>query len=336
MAEDTPDYAELYRADEEGGRCALVAAAYERAAAEMHKAVVGQDGLIEALMLALLANGHVLLEGVPGTAKTLAVRAFSRICRMEFARVQFTPDLMPSDVIGTNVFDPRTAEFRLRKGPVFAGVLLADEVNRTPPKTQAALLEAMEERAVTIDGVRHQLPEPFLVCATQNPIEFEGTYPLPEAQVDRFMLKVIVDYPSPEDEHAILLRYQEGFRATDLDATGIEPVLDLHRLRELRACADSTTVTAEVRSYIAAISRTCRASRHALLGPSPRATISLMLAAKARAAISGTDYVTPDDVKAVAPTVLRHRFILRPESEMEGVSADYIVQSVLESVEVPR
>jgi len=255
---------------------------------------------------------------------------------MEFARVQFTPDLMPSDVIGTNVFDPRTAEFRLRKGPVFAGVLLADEVNRTPPKTQAALLEAMEERAVTIDGVRHQLPEPFLVCATQNPIEFEGTYPLPEAQVDRFMLKVIVDYPSPEEEHAILLRYQEGFRATDLDATGIEPVLDLHRLRELRACADSTTVTAEVRSYIAAISRTCRASRHALLGPSPRATISLMLAAKARAAISGTDYVTPDDVKAVAPTVLRHRFILRPESEMEGVSADYIVQSVLESVEVPR
>lgn len=303
---------------------------------EMHKAVVGQDDLLRSLLVATLANGHVLLEGVPGTAKTLAVRAFSRVIGADFARVQFTPDLMPSDILGTNVFNPQTGEFKLRKGPVFTGVLLADEVNRTPPKTQAALLEAMEERAVTIDGVTYPLPTPFLVCATQNPIEFEGTYPLPEAQLDRFMLKVVVDYPSEAEETEILGRYQAGFRASDLEACGIRQVLLPHRLHQLQHELARLTVAPAVQEYITRLSRAARAHRDVLLGPSPRGTIYLMLTAKVMAALEGRSFVTPDDVKAMAPAVLRHRIIIKPESEMEGVTPEKVVLNVLETVEVPR
>lgn len=303
---------------------------------EMHKVVVGQDALLRALLIALFADGHVLLEGVPGTAKTLAVRCFARVFGALFSRVQFTPDLMPSDIIGTNVFDPRTAEFRLRKGPVFTGVLLADEINRTPPKTQSALLEAMEERAVTIDGTTHRLPEPFLVCATQNPIEFEGTYPLPEAQLDRFMLKVNVEYPAEHEETEILGRYQAGFRATDLDSVGIRCIVRPPDLRPLREAVNAVTVTPEVRGYMTRLCRAARSHRDAMLGPSPRGTIYLLLTSKVVAAMNRRNFVTPDDVKAVAHLVLRHRVLMRPESEMEGITPEHIIQSVLDTVEVPR
>jgi MoxR-like ATPase len=220
-----------------------VAAAAERIIAEMHKSLVGQHELVELLAVALFANGHVLLEGVPGTAKTLAVRTFAAVCDVPFVRIQFTPDLMPSDILGTSVYDPKAGEFSLKKGPIFAGILLADEVNRTPPKTQAALLEAMEERRVTIDGVGHPLPDPFLVCATQNPVEFEGTYPLPEAQLDRFMLKIQIDYPSAEDELSVLGRYQSGFRAADLSTANLHPVVDGRTLPELRRVVDSRSTS---------------------------------------------------------------------------------------------
>lgn len=303
---------------------------------EMAKAVVGQEELVEMLTVALLANGHVLLEGVPGTAKTLAVRAFARLCDLPFARIQFTPDLMPSDVIGTNIFDPATTSFTLRKGPIFTGILLADEVNRTPPKTQSALLEAMEERKATIDGVSHALPEPFLVCATQNPVEYEGTYPLPEAQLDRFMLKVQVGYPSQEEEERILERYQRGFRANDLDAAGIAPVASPKEISEARDSVNRVTVSADVRRYIVAIAREGRANRHLFLGPSPRASVTLMLAVRALAASGGRDFVTPDDVKMIALPALRHRILLKSESEIEGFTTDRVLQSLLETVEVPR
>jgi MoxR-like ATPase len=313
-----------------------VAQAAEQIFHEMRKAIVGQDELIEMLAVALFANGHVLLEGVPGTAKTLAVRTFARICDVPFARIQFTPDLMPSDIIGTSVFDPREGTFNLKRGPIFAGLILADEVNRTPPKTQAALLEAMEERRVTIDGVGHTLPDPFMVCATQNPVEYEGTYPLPEAQLDRFMLKILVDYPSAEEEQSILMRYQSGFRAGHLETANIQPVMSGAALPGLRKHVDAVTVSPAVQKYIVDIARAARANRHLTLGPSPRAAITLMLASKALAAIRDRDFVTPDDIKTLAGPTLRHRILLRPESEIEGFSADRVMQSVLETVEVPR
>jgi MoxR-like ATPase len=308
----------------------------ERITEEMHKAVVGQEELVEMLVVALLAGGHVLLEGVPGTAKTLSVRTLARIFDVSFARIQFTPDLMPSDILGTSIYDQREQQFNLKKGPIFAGLLLADEVNRTPPKTQSALLEAMEERRVTIDGVSHSLPEPFLVCATQNPIEYEGTYPLPEAQLDRFMLKVNVSYPSAEDEQDILSRVQGGFRAQNLDTADIVPVLQGTDLPRYRAEVEAVRVDPVVQRYIVQIVRATRENRHLMLGASPRAAITLLLTAKALAAIRGRDFITPDDVKTMARPVLRHRLILRPESEIEGYDSDRIVEGVLQSVEVPR
>lgn len=304
--------------------------------AEMRKAVVGQDDMVEMLAVALFANGHVLLEGVPGTAKTLAVRSFARICDIPFARIQFTPDLMPSDVIGTNVFDPSSASFRLRKGPIFTGLLLADEVNRTPPKTQAALLEAMEERRVTIDGEPYPLPAPFLVCATQNPIEYEGTYPLPEAQLDRFMLKVSLDYPSVEEETAVLTRYHDGFRAMNLDTAGLRKVVRREDLPALRAEVDAVQVSLANRRYIVDIARAVRESRHVTLGPSPRASVLLMLASRALAAIRGRNFVTPDDVKDLSRAVFGHRVLLRPDSEIEGHTVGQVIDAVLEQVPVPR
>ena len=303
---------------------------------EMGKAIVGQEELIEMLIVAVLAGGHVLLEGVPGTAKTLSIRTLARIFNVSFSRVQFTPDLMPSDILGTSVFDPRTQEFNLKKGPIFAGLVLADEINRTPPKTQSALLEAMEERRVTIDGISHSLPLPFLVCATQNPIEYEGTYPLPEAQVDRFMLKVTVAYPSETDEQAILARIQGGFRAQNLDTADILPALEGAELPQYQAEVERVRVEPSVLRYIVQIIRATRENRHLTLGASPRAAITLLMTAKALAAIRGRDFVTPDDVKTLSRPALRHRLLLKPESEIEGYTAERLIESILQSVEVPR
>ncbi len=308
----------------------------QRIATEMHKAVIGQDTLIEMLTVAVLSGGHILLEGVPGTAKTLSIRALARIFGVSFARIQFTPDLMPSDILGTSVFDPRTQEFHLKRGPIFAGLLLADEINRTPPKTQSALLESMEERRVTIDGITHDLPDPFLVCATQNPIEYEGTYPLPEAQLDRFLLKVEVGYPEASEEEALLGRIQSGFRAQNLDTAEIEMVIHGSELPNYRAIVDRVQVHPAVVRYIVQIVRATRENRHLLLGGSPRAAITLHSTSKALAALHGRDYVTPDDVKHMARSVLRHRMIVRPESDIEGYTTDRIVTTLLDTVEVPR
>ncbi len=308
----------------------------QRITTEMHKAIVGQDELVEMMIVAVLAGGHILLEGVPGTAKTLSVRTLARIFDVSFARIQFTPDLMPSDILGTSIYDPRTQEFNLKRGPIFAGLVLADEVNRTPPKTQSALLEAMEERRVTIDGIPNNLPEPFLVCATQNPIEYEGTYPLPEAQLDRFMLKVNVGYPAAEEEERILAKVQAGFRAQNLDTADIVPVLSGSDMPGYRNLIEKVRVDPTVLRYIIQIARATRENRNLLLGASPRAAITLLNTTKALAAIRGRDFVTPDDIKTMARPVLRHRLVLRPESEIEGYTNDRIVETVLQSVEVPR
>lgn len=312
-----------------------VRALTQRIAHEMRKTLVGQDQLVEMLVVAILAGGHVLLEGVPGTAKTLAIRTLARIFDVSFARIQFTPDLMPSDILGTSVFDPRTQQFNLKTGPIFAGLVLADEVNRTPPKTQSALLEAMEERRVTIDGVGHPLPPPFLVCATQNPIEYEGTYPLPEAQLDRFMLKVLVPYPTEQDEQDILARVQAGFRAQNLDRIDIQPALSVTDLPNYQAEVERVYCKPDVQKYIVDIVRATRANRHLIIGASPRAAITLLLTSKALAAMRGEISVTPDHVKYLAGPVLRHRLALRPESEIEGFTPDRVLEAVLQSVRVP-
>jgi MoxR-like ATPase len=308
----------------------------ERIRQEMAKVVVGQEHVIEQLLTATLARGHVLLEGVPGTAKTLITKALSVCLRGGFKRVQFTPDLMPSDVIGTTVFDMQAGAFHLRKGPVFTNFLLADEINRTPPKTQAALLEAMEERQVTIDGVTHQLEEPFVVFATQNPIEFEGTSPLPEAQLDRFMLKVTIEYPSEAEEIGLLRHYHQGFDPHRLDLAGMAAVAGGGDLEAWRAEIASVTVSEEVLSYIAAIVRQSRQLVNTVLGGSPRASIALLQGGKALAAVRGRDYVIPDDVKELAHPALRHRIILQAEAEIEGMTPDTVVDGLLEQIPIPR
>lgn len=304
--------------------------------AEVGKAIAGQERPIEQALVAILANGHVLLEGVPGVAKTLLVRTLAKTLGLEFGRIQFTPDLMPSDVVGTSIFDPKDGEFKLRKGPVFVNVLLADEINRTPPKTQAALLEAMEERQATIDGEAHKLPPPFIVFATQNPIDFEGTYPLPEAQQDRFLLKVIVDYPTPEVELEVLRRHHAGFRPQRLEDVGVRTVVDVPGLLAAQAEVQNVVVEEKVFPYILELVHATRKSNDILVGGSPRAGIALLNCGKAMAALRGRNFVIPDDIKELALPILRHRVLLRPEAEVEGLTADRVLTSLIEAQIVPR
>jgi MoxR-like ATPase len=307
----------------------------EQARAQLSKVLVGQDEFIQQLLVVVLCRGHALIEGVPGLAKTLAVKALAKVLQLEFQRVQCTPDLMPADVIGGNIFNSATSGFTLHRGPLFTDLLLVDEINRTPPRTQSALLESMEEAQVTIDGTRHQLSDFFTVFATQNPIEFEGTYPLPEAQLDRFLLKIRVGYPSSEEEIAILERYQTGFDAHQLERMELQS-LGMEALREARATVSSVQVEPGIFRYVSELVRRSRDWPSLSLGASPRAGLSLLLAAKAIAAIDDRDYLVPDDVKQIAPAVLRHRVVLKPEADLEGVSAEQVVRDLLAAVEVPK
>jgi MoxR-like ATPase len=307
-----------------------------RIAAGMERVVVDAQRASFALTIALLARGHVLVEGVPGTGKTLAVRALALLLGLQFRRIQFTPDMMPADVIGTTVFNPATAEFSLRAGPIVANVVLADEINRTPPKTQAALLEAMEEGRITIDGAPMLLPVPFLLCATQNPIEYEGTYPLPEAQLDRFMVKLASSYPSEERELALLERVANGFDARELEASGIAPVTDAAGVVAAQRAIRDVHLSPGVREYTYRIAAATRTHPRLTLGASPRAGIALLLASQAAAAIDGRAFATPDDVKETAPLVLPHRLIVAPDAEIEGVTAGDVLREILAVVPVPR
>ena len=303
---------------------------------EAARVIVGQDEPFELLTIALFTGGHVLLEGVPGTAKTLMAKTMARLVRARFGRIQFTPDLMPSDILGTSVFDINSGQFHLRKGPIFTQILLADEINRAPAKTQAALLEAMEERQVNLDGARHLLEPPFMVIATQNPLEYEGTYPLPEAQLDRFLFKVNVPYVSTDVETEILRRYHHGFDARDLDAMELQPQLDTTDFAAIRALINRVVVEDGILAYIANVAAASRQSPDLTLGASTRASTHVLLAAKTYAAMQGRDYVTPDDVKFVTPPVYRHRLLLKPEAEIEGLDADAVIRQLLGQVNVPR
>ena len=311
------------------------AATIERVVAQLGSVVLGQDAAIRDATAALIARGHVLLEGVPGTAKTLLVRALSLALGLEFRRIQFTPDLMPSDITGVNLLGGQ-GTFSFRPGPIFGDLVLGDEINRAPAKTQAALLEAMQERRVTVDGVSHQLSEHFTVFATQNPVEFEGTYPLPEAELDRFMLKVLLGYPAAEVEQGILERVIGGFEADEPASYGIERVLEAGGLGELRRAARAVRAEPSLLAYVTAVVRATREAPALTLGASPRAGVALLKVAQAAALMEGRSYVVPDDVKALAPAVLRHRIAVAPELELEGVSADAALRAVLDRIEVPR
>jgi MoxR-like ATPase len=313
-----------------------VSSTTEHILTELRKVVVGQNEVIEQILIALLAEGHSLIEGVPGTAKTLTVKTLARIIGAQFNRIQFTPDLMPSDITGTNVFNVATSDFTLRRGPVFTDILLADEINRTPPKTQAALLEAMEERQVTIDGEPHALSPIFTVLATENPIEYEGTYPLPEAQLDRFLLKILLDYPSEQDEQEIIARWDSGFNARRLDQIDIRPLSEPDAIMRCRFEVRSARMEPGVQRYVVDIVRRTRSHPSVLYGASPRAAVALLLCSKALAAIRGREFSTPDDVRDIARPVLRHRLSLRAEAELDGATPDAVITDILQATEVPR
>lgn len=302
---------------------------------QMARAIVGQDEALNQMLLVLLCGGHGLIEGVPGLAKTLAVKVLARVGRLDFRRVQCTPDLMPADVLGTSVFNLQAGSFSLHRGPIFTDLLLVDEINRTPPRTQSALLEAMQEYQATIDGTTYQLSNFFTVFATQNPIEFEGTYPLPEAQLDRFLVKIRVGYPNANEETEILQHYQAGFDARALDRIEIEP-LPQGWLEGARAEVAAIRVEPALFTYVTNVIRRTRDWVAVSLGASPRAGVNLLLASKAFAALDGRDFLIPDDVKAVAPAVLRHRLLLKPEADLEGITPDQVITELLASVEVPK
>ncbi len=309
--------------------------AMNRVRIEVGKAVIGQDGTVTGLLIALLARGHVLLEGVPGVAKTLLVRSFSAALGLDTKRIQFTPDLMPGDVSGSLIYDARAGEFEFREGPVFTNIVLADEINRTPPKTQAALLEAMEERQVSTDGVTRPLPDPFLVAATQNPIEHEGTYTLPEAQLDRFLLKLVVDLPARDAELAVLRRHASGFDPRDLAGAGLRPAASGDEIRAAQRAAASVTVSDDVLGYVVDLAQATRRSPSVQLGVSPRAATALLAASKAWAWLGGYPAITPDHVQTLLLPTWRHRLRLRPDAELEGVSVDAVLGSVLQQTRVP-
>jgi MoxR-like ATPase len=304
----------------------------DRVVSEVRKVVVGQDGVVEVMLASVSVGGHLLLEGVPGVAKTLVANAFARAIGVEFRRVQFTPDMLPSDLTGTMTL--RAGELAFRPGPVFTNLLLADEINRTPPKTQAALLESMQERQVSVDGIARPLPDPFIVVATQNPIEYEGTYPLPEAQLDRFLAKIDVGYPTADDEAAVLRLAHRGVAPATLD--DVRAVTTPAELIDTRAVVDATTVSDAIITYVVALARRTRELPSVSLGASPRGAVHLLAAAKAAARLAGRDFVIPDDVVAVAPAVLRHRLQLRPEAELERYTADDAVATAISTVPVPR
>jgi MoxR-like ATPase len=301
--------------------------------AQVHRIVIGQEETVTLSFLALCLGGHVLIEGVPGTAKTLLARTIAHLVGGTFKRIQFTPDLMPSDIVGTSVYEIATSSFRMRLGPIFANVVLADEVNRAPAKTQSALLEAMEERQVTLEGDARPLPNPFLVLATQNPVEYEGTYPLPEAELDRFLFKAVMGYPATDEEHAILRAHDKGQPLAEV--AGLAP-LPLGALADARAEVDRVTVLDSVLDYVVRIVAETRKSPDLLLGASPRAGVHLIRAAKAAAALDGRDFVTPDDVKSLVPATLRHRVVLKAEAEIEGLDADAVLRRALSRLDVPR
>ncbi|HXQ96966.1 MAG TPA: MoxR family ATPase [Candidatus Limnocylindrales bacterium] len=312
-----------------------VARVAEHIRKEMGKAIVGQRAVLDQMLLVLLCGGHALIEGVPGLAKTLAVKVLALIGRLEFRRVQCTPDLMPADIQGTTIFNVQKGEFSLHRGPIFTDLLLVDEINRTPPRTQSALLEAMEERQVTLDGNTYMLSDFFTVFATQNPIEFEGTYPLPEAQLDRFLLKIRIGYPEAGEESEILRHYQEGFDPRGLDKLGLEQ-LPAGWLLAARAEVGAVRVEPALFQYVTNVVRRSRDWPALSLGASPRAAVNLLLAAKACASLEGRDFLIPDDVKTAAPAVLRHRLLLKPESDLEGMNSDQVIAELLAAVEVPK
>lgn len=300
------------------------------------KVVVGQSEVTQQLLVALLSGGHVILEGVPGTGKTLLVKVLAQIIQAEFRRVQLTPDVLPSDILGTTIFDLNTKAFSLKKGPIFTQILLADEINRTPPKTQAALLEAMEEQQVTLEGERLALPDLFWVIATQNPLEFEGTYPLPEAQLDRFLFKIQVGYPDREAEYQLLRNVQAGFQAKQIANAKVPVVAQVEDILQARNAVRSLHVEEKLLGYLLELVDRSRHHGDLLLGASPRAAVAWLQASQAQAWLAGRDYVTPDDIKAIAPTLLRHRLILRPEAQLDGLTTDAVIRGILDQVPVPR